>query len=240
MRKKIQLGVNIDHVATLRQARGGVNPEPLHAAREAEKGGADGITVHLREDRRHIQDHDIYALKKSCRVPLNLEMALSPEIVRIALRLRPQKVCFVPEKRKELTTEGGLDAYAKRILLKKLVPKFRKKGIEVSLFIDPLWQQIRTAAWVGAPAIEIHTGAYANAQGAKQKKELNRLRAAAKEAHKLGLKVHAGHGLDYENVKSVARIPEIVELNIGHSIISQAMQVGVRQAVKQMKRLMRR
>ncbi|MBI4115470.1 MAG: pyridoxine 5'-phosphate synthase [Candidatus Omnitrophica bacterium] len=234
-----KLGVNIDHVATLRQARGGGRPSPLEAALEAQKGGADGITVHLREDRRHIQDHDLWQLKKKIRVPLNLEMALHPEIVRIAMRLLPEKACIVPEKRREVTTEGGLDAFQKRKVLKRVVPSLQRKGIEVSLFIDPEIRQVRTAKEVGAKAIELHTGTYANAKGEKRKKELLRLRKSAIEAHKLGLKVHAGHGLDYENVLPIAKIPYMKELNIGHSIVACAVSVGIRKAVQEMRKKMR-
>ena len=235
----IKLGVNIDHVATLRQARRGSVPKPVRAALEAQKGGADGITIHLREDRRHIQDSDLIEIKKAIRVPLNLEMALVPEMVKIALKRRPEKICLVPEKRQELTTEGGLDALSKEYMLRRVLPQMRKKGIEVSLFIDPDPKQIQTAARVGSYAIEIHTGTYANAKGTKQKRELRRIKKAAQLASQLGLKVHAGHGLDYQNTKAVARIPEIIELNIGHSIVAHAVFVGIRKAVQQMKQLMR-
>lgn len=231
----IKLGVNIDHVATLRQARGGGAPDPLEAAREAQKGGADGITVHLREDRRHIQDHDLRRLKRGVRLPLNLEMALHPEIVKIALRLRPQKVCVVPEKRRELTTEGGLDLFPKKSLLKRVIPSFTRKGIEVSLFIDPEIGQVRIAREVGAKAVEFHTGSYANAAKARRRMELSRLKRAALEAHRLGLKVHAGHGLDYENIGAVTKLPYIREVNIGHSIVSRSVFVGMEKAVKEMK-----
>lgn len=230
----IKLGVNVDHVATLREARGGKVPDPVEAALEAEKGGADGITVHLREDRRHIQDSDLWKLKRTLRKPLNLEMALHPEIVKIALKLHPEKCCLVPEKRQELTTEGGLDAAEKKDTLKKVVPRLRKKGIEVSLFIDPEIRQVRTASEVGADTVELHTGTYANAGRRRKVRELARLRRAAIEAHRLGLKVNVGHGLDYENVRSVARLPHICEANIGHSIVSRAVFVGMREAVREM------
>ena len=233
----MRLGVNIDHVATLRQARGGKVPDPLQAAREAERGGADGITVHLREDRRHIQDHDLWRLKRKIRSPLNLEMALHPEIVKMALRLRPEKVCLVPEKRRELTTEGGLDAFQKKSILRRVVPRLAKKGIEVSLFVDPEIRQVRVAKEVGARAVEFHTGSYANAGGARKQIELNRLRMAAVEAHRLGLKIHAGHGLDYKNIRAIARLPHLDEVNIGHSIISRAVFVGFQRAVHEMKKL---
>lgn len=233
-----ELGVNIDHVATLRQARGGKVPSPRLAALEAQKGGADGgITLHLREDRRHIQDFDLWEIKKVCRIPLNLEMALHPEIIRIALRLRPEKVCIVPERRREVTTEGGLDAVRYEKILKRMIPKFRQKKIQVSLFIAPSPKQIKTAARAGADAIEIHTGSYANARGRKRAGELKKIREGAKLAESLGLRVHAGHGLDYENVRAICRIPQIQELNIGHSIVSRAVFTGMRQAVREMKRL---
>jgi pyridoxine 5-phosphate synthase len=232
-----KLGVNVDHVATLREARGGCVPSPCLAALEAEKGGADGITIHLREDRRHIQDEDLDEIKKAVRVPLNLEMALVPEIVAIALRLSPEKVCIVPEKRQELTTEGGLDVCSKETVLKRVIPKFRRKGIEVSLFIGPSVEQVKAAWRVQADAIEIHTGTYANAKGRQKTEALQRVLRAAQETASIGLKAHAGHGLDYENVKAIARIPEIKELNIGHSIVSRAIFVGMNQAVREMKKI---
>lgn len=232
----VKLGVNIDHVATLRQARGGGGPDPLEAAREAERGGADGITVHLREDRRHIQDSDLRRLKHTVRRPLNLEMALHPEIVKIALRLRPEKVCVVPERRREVTTEGGLDAVKKRGALQQVIPRLRARGIEVSLFIDPEIQQVRSARALGADAVELHTGAFARAGPRKKQAELARLRRAALEAHRLGLKVNAGHGLDYENTPAVAKLPYIEELNIGHAIVARAVFVGIGRAVQEMKK----
>lgn len=236
----LKLGVNIDHVATLRQARGGTEPQPMIAAHEAIHGGADSITIHLREDRRHIQDHDLKSIQKSIRVPLNLEMAFVPEMTRIALRQRPEKVCLVPERRQEVTTEGGLNACAIERALQKALSQFRRRNIQVSLFVDPDPKQILTAAHVQAAAVEIHTGAYAHAKGAKRKKELLRIRQAARLAATLGLQVHAGHGLDYKNVQAIVKIPEISELNIGHAIVSRAVVTGMRQAVKDMKRLMRR
>lgn len=236
----LKLGVNIDHVATLRQARGGMNPVPVLAALEAASGGADGITIHLREDRRHIQDRDLDEIKRRIPIPLNLEMALHPEIIRIALRLRPEKVCIVPEKRRELTTEGGLDVLAHEAKLKRLIPQFRKKKIEVSLFIDPSPEQIKAAFRVMADAVEIHTGCYANASGAGRRRELRRVRDMAVLGTRLGLKVHAGHGLDYENVRPIVRIREIRELNIGHAIVSRAVFTGMRRAVREMKLLMKR
>lgn len=234
-RKPLLLGVNIDHVATLRQARRGRVPDPVQAVREAIQGGADGITIHLREDRRHIQDHDLPAIQRVSRVPVNLEMALHPDILRIALRQRPQKACIVPERRQELTTEGGLDVERYRSALKRTIPKLKARGIEVSLFIDPSERSIKTSAALGADAVEIHTGSYANATGRQRRRELERIRRGAWLAARLGLKVHAGHGLDYLNVKAMARIPEIEELNIGHSIVARAVFTGLREAVRQMK-----
>ena len=232
----IRLGVNIDHVATVREARKGTVPNLVKAALEAVKGGAEGITVHLREDRRHIQDGDVSQLLKILTQPLNLEMSLAPEIVKIALKLRPEKVCLVPEKRQELTTEGGLDAVEKMKVLARIVPRLRSRGIEASLFIDPDIRQVRAAKAVGAGTIELHTGSYANAKGPKKRRELARLRRAAIEAHRLGLKINVGHGLDYENIRPVAGIPYISEANIGHSIVSRSLFVGMRQAVREMKR----
>ena len=232
-----KLGVNIDHVATLRQARGGIEPSVLEAALESENGGADSITVHLREDRRHIQDKDVLELLKKIYVPLNLEMSLAPEIVKIALKTRPEKVCLVPEKRQELTTEGGLDLISKRDQLGRAVEALTKKKIKVSLFIDPLAKQILEAARVGAYAIEIHTGSYANARAGKREKELARIQIAAQLGAKLGLKIHAGHGLNYENIFPLLEIPEILEFNIGHSIVSRAVFVGLSKAVSEMKKI---
>lgn len=233
----MKLGVNIDHVATLRQARKGTVPSPKQAAIEAQKAGADGITIHLREDRRHIQDHDLTEVQKAVCIPINLEMALVPSIIKIALKHCPEKVCIVPERRKEITTEGGLDACAKESVLRRVIPQMRKKGIEVSLFIDPQIKQIETAVRVKADAIEIHTGTYAHARGAKKKTELERIRKMAAYAAKKGLKVNAGHGLDYDNVKAIAKILHLDELNIGHSIVSRAVFSGMKQAVQEMKRL---
>ena len=232
-----KLGVNIDHVATLREARGGRVPSPKEAALAAVRGGADGITVHLREDRRHIQDRDLWELKRNLGRPLNLEMSIEPGIVRIACRLRPEKACLVPEKRREVTTEGGLDIVQKKPAVKRAVSRLMAKKIEVSLFIDPDLRQVRASKEAGAHAVELHTGAYANAKGRRKNSELNRLRRAALAAHRLGLKVHAGHGLDYQNVRPVARLPYVKELNIGHSIVSRAVFVGMRNAVREMKRL---
>lgn len=234
-----KLGVNIDHIATLRQARRETFPSVSAAALEAQKGGADSITIHLREDRRHIQDADLPSVQKTVSIPINLEMALSLDIVRIALKYAPEKICIVPERRQELTTEGGLNAIAARKQLFKFIPLFHKKKIQVSLFIDPDLEQVQTSFEVGADAIEIHTGTYARARGAERKKELERIRKAAFYANTLGLAVHAGHGLDYGNTKPIARIPYMAELNIGFSIIADAVFSGLRSSVRRMKILAR-
>ena len=232
-----KLGVNIDHVATLRQARLAAEPSVLEAALDAEQGGADSITVHLREDRRHIQDADVFELAEKIYVPLNLEMSVSPEILKIALKVGPEKACLVPEKRQELTTEGGLNLFSKRKQLADTVEALTGKKVEVSIFIDPIEKQVREAARLGADAIEIHTGSYANARGPQKEKELCRIRKAACLGHGLGLKIHAGHGLNYENIFPLLEVPEILEFNIGHSIISRAVFVGIARAVQEMKKI---
>jgi len=234
----IALGVNIDHVATLRQARRAHEPDPVHAALIAEQSGADSITLHLREDRRHIQDRDVRALKGLLQTHMNLEMAVTDEMLTIAEEVRPADCCLVPEKRTELTTEGGLDVAAQAARIKAAAARLAVAGIRVSLFIDPESAQIEAAARSGAPVVELHTGAYAGAAGAARATELARLAAAARLAAKLGLTVHAGHGLDYHNVQPVAVIPEIVELNIGHAIIARAVFTGLPEAVRSMKALM--
>ena len=236
----IRLGVNVDHVATVRQARRAEVPDPVAAALLAEKAGADGITVHLREDRRHIQERDVERLREQAATKINLEMAVTPAMVAYAEKIRPHDACFVPEKREELTTEGGLDVVAHKIKVKDAVKKLQDRGIHVSLFIDPAQTQIETAKEVGADAIEIHTGAYCNVAMAARQRELAAIADAAALARRLGLEVHAGHGLDYENVLPIAKIPEIVELNIGHSIIARAVIVGIEQAVREMKELLNR
>ena len=236
----IRLGVNVDHVATVRQARRAEVPDPVAAALLAEKAGADGITVHLREDRRHIQESDVERLREQAATKINLEMAVTPAMVAYAEKIRPHDACFVPEKREELTTEGGLDVVAHKIKVKDAVKKLQDRGIHVSLFIDPAQAQIETAKEVGADAIEIHTGAYCNVATAARQRELAAIADAAALARRLGLEVHAGHGLDYENVLPIAKIPEIVELNIGHSIIARAVIVGISQAVTEMKDLLNR
>ena len=234
----IALGVNIDHVATLRQARRGRYPDPVHAALAAELAGADSITLHLREDRRHIQIQDVRACKDLIKTRMNLEMAVTDEMLEIARVVRPADCCLVPERRAEITTEGGLDCAAQVQRLKEATTMLTGQGIRVSLFIDPTARQVEAADQIGAPAIELHTGAYAEAAGARQAQELERLRAAARQATALGLTVHAGHGLNYHNVGPVAAIAEIVELNIGHAIIARALFDGLAQAVRDMKSLM--
>ena len=234
----IRLGVNVDHVATVRQARGIDIPDPVEAALLAEQAGADGITVHLREDRRHIQERDVRLLRERAKIKVNLEMAVTPAMVAIAESLRPHDACFVPEKREELTTEGGLDVVAHKAKVKDAVERLQARGIHVSLFIDPVKGQIEAAKEIGAHAIEIHTGAYCNATGVAGEKELEAIVDAALLARRMGLEVHGGHGLNYENVLPVTTIPEIVELNIGHSIIARAVLVGISQAVREMKELL--
>jgi len=232
----LRLGVNIDHVATLRQARGGREPDPVWAAVQAELGGADGITVHLREDRRHIQDRDVHILRDTVQVRLNLELALDPEIIALALKLRPGQVTFVPERRTELTTEGGLDVAAERTRVGDALARCRDAGLDVALFIDPNARQVEAAVQLGATAIELHTGRYADALVPEDRtRELAALQAAASLAVTSGLELHAGHGLNYQNVAPVARLDKMEELNIGHSIISRAVFVGLKQAVYEMK-----
>jgi pyridoxine 5-phosphate synthase len=237
----IRLGVNIDHVATIRQARGTVYPDILAAAREAEAGGADGITVHLREDRRHIQDADVRTLRQAISTRMNLEMAATLEMVEIACSLAPEACCIVPEKRNELTTEGGLDAAANRVHLAPVCETLAAGGIEVSLFIDPEAAQIQAAIDLGAPVVELHTGRYAEAQSDDdRRRELEVIINAVAQARTGGLCVNAGHGLHYENVRDIAAIGELNELNIGHSIVARAVFTGLRQAVAEMKELMLR
>ncbi len=234
----MRLGVNIDHVATLRQARGGLEPEPVFAALIAETSGADAIVAHLREDRRHIKDADLFLLKGVVRSRLNLEMSIAPEIVAIACKIKPDQATLVPEKRKELTTEGGLDVALNQARVRQAIEKLKKAGIEVSLFIDPVKRQISAARSAGAQMIELHTGSYANAKSpAEEKKLLKELEEAAAFARKLKLHVFAGHGLNYNNAAAVARIKGIEELNIGHSIISRAVFAGLGRAVSEMKEL---
>ncbi|MEA2081435.1 MAG: pyridoxine 5'-phosphate synthase [Elusimicrobiota bacterium] len=233
------LGVNVDHVAAIRQSRFTVYPDPLKAALICEKAGACGITIHLREDRRHIQEKDCVRIKKNIKTKLNLEMALSPEITNFALKLKPDDVCIVPEKRQELTTEGGLDIFKNKKRLLQTIPLFKKRGIRVSLFIEPSEKTIALSKELGANAVELHTGAYANLRGSAQKKELFRIKKAAAFALKTGLLLNAGHGLDYENTPPIARIKGMNELNIGHSIIAYSVFAGLEKAVRDMKKLMR-
>jgi pyridoxine 5-phosphate synthase len=233
-----RLGVNIDHVATLRQARGGTEPDPIAAAVLVECAGADGIVIHLREDRRHIQDKDLRLLRQILQTKLDLELAPTQEMVKIALEVKPDLVTFVPERRQELTTEGGLDVAGKREDLRALTAMLHDAGIGVSLFIEPDTDQIKSAHKIGSDYIEIHTGRYANAKRLKeQETEYEAVVHAAKLAFKLGLGVNAGHGLNYKNVRRLVQIPEIVEYNIGHSIISRAVVVGLARAVREMKDL---
>jgi pyridoxine 5-phosphate synthase len=235
----VLLGVNVDHVATLRQARGGREPDPVAAALVAERAGADAITVHLREDRRHIQDHDLPRLAAVLRTRINLELAVAPEVIDIAVGLRPADCCLVPERRQEVTTEGGLDVAGQADVVRAACARLAAAGCRVALFIDPDPRQVAAARAVGAPVVELHTGAYAAAAGTTAAAaELARLAAAAAQAAGLGLEVHAGHGLDYANVQPVARIPAIVELNIGHAIIARAVTDGLGPAVAAMKSLL--
>ncbi|QYJ83438.1 pyridoxine 5'-phosphate synthase [Shewanella rhizosphaerae] len=236
---RIHLGVNIDHIATLRQARGTSYPDPVHAAAVAEHAGAEGITVHLREDRRHICDRDIYLLAKTIKTRMNFEMAVTDEMLDIACEVKPAYVCLVPEKREELTTEGGLDVAGQQEKIRAAVERLTALGIKVSLFIDADPVQIDATVAVGAPVIELHTGCYADAEtDAEQAKELARITEMATYAHGKGLVVNAGHGLHYHNVKPIAAIPELYELNIGHAIIARAAIDGLDKAVRDMKQLM--
>lgn len=236
----MKLGVNIDHVATLRQARGTAYPSPLEAAALCEQGGADGITIHLREDRRHIQDADLFALRKALKIPLNLEMANSPEIVAIAVATIPDEVCLVPERRQELTTEGGLDAAGQFAALKPSIAKLKAAGIFVSLFIEPSVQQLDAAVALGAPVVELHTGKYCDLSGAARAVELQRLATAAEHGHRIGLQINAGHGLNYDNLSAFLKaVPHLHTLNIGHSIVARAVMVGMEQAVREMKALLK-
>ncbi len=229
----MKLGVNIDHVATLRQARGTRYPDPLDAARLCARAGAHGITVHLREDRRHIQDCDVERLAAERVLPLNLEMANSADILAIALRLKPDEVCLVPERRQELTTEGGLDAAGRRAALAPTVRALRDAGIAASLFIAPEPRQIEASAELGAPFIELHTGAYCETRGAAADDELARLVAGARLAHRAGLRVNAGHGINCDNLPGILRIPHLHALNVGHSIVARAVFVGLPSAVSE-------
>ncbi|OJU32122.1 MAG: pyridoxine 5'-phosphate synthase [Alphaproteobacteria bacterium 65-37] len=234
----LRLGVNIDHVATVRNARGGHLPDPLRAARLAEAAGADGITAHLREDRRHIVDTDIEGLMRELKVPLNFEMAATQEMVDIALRHRPHAACIVPEKREERTTEGGLDAAGQHNHLKPMVARLRDAGIRVSLFIEADPRQLEAAVTLGAPVVELHTGRYCEIEGTAKQAELERIVRAAALCGKLGLECHAGHGLSYSDVGPIAAIPEVRELNIGHFLVGEAIFIGLEPAIREMRRIM--
>jgi pyridoxine 5-phosphate synthase len=236
--QRLKLGVNVDHVATLRQARGTDYPSPVEAARCCANAGADGITIHLREDRRHIQDYDVRDMRSWGGLPLNLEMANVPEIVEIALNVHPDEVCLVPERRQELTTEGGLDAAGQREELREPIARMAEAGIAVSLFIAADEDQIRAAKDLGAPVIELHTGTYCDAPTEQQAAELERLVAGAKLAHSLGIQVNAGHGINLDNIQGILEIPWLDTLNIGHSIVARAVYVGMEQAVREMQQAM--
>ncbi len=230
----LRLGVNIDHVATIRNARGGAHPDPLAAAQVAVNAGADGITLHLREDRRHIRDDDVARIRAAIKAPINLEMAATDEMLAIALKTMPNACCIVPERRQEVTTEGGLDVAGQRSVLAPIVEALRERGIKVSMFIDPSPAQVEASALIGATTVELHTGAYAEDKPG----EIDRLRGAARMARSLKLECHAGHGLTYDNVELVAAIPEVVELNIGHFLIGQAVFDGLPSVVRAMKEIM--
>ena len=234
----IRLGVNVDHVATVRQARRVDVPDPVEAALLAETAGADGITVHLREDRRHIQERDVRILRQRLHTKLNLEMAVTPAMLAFAEKVRPDDACFVPEKREELTTEGGLDVVSHRQKIREGTQRLQSLAVRVSLFVDPETAQIEASRDAGAHAVEIHTGAYCNALSLEREKQLQTIIEASKLAQSLGLEVHGGHGLNYDNVLAIAQIPEMAELNIGHSIIARAIIVGIEQAVREMKDLL--
>lgn len=233
----IRLFVNVDHVATIREARKTVEPDPLKAAQLAERAGAEGITVHLREDRRHIQDHDVFQIKAGIQTPLNLEMAAVDEMIQIALRLKPYQVSLVPEKRQEITTEGGLDVISLKESLSKSLKLITKNGIKFSLFVDPDTAQIDASHQIGADSVEINTGLYSELEDSDALQgELAKIQAAARHARKLGLRVFAGHGLNNQNVVAIAAIPEIEELNIGHNLVAQSVYCGMEEAVKEMKK----
>jgi len=235
---RLRLGVNIDHVATIRNARGGKFPDPVRAAKLAAEAGADGITAHLREDRRHISDDDIDRLSREIELPLNLEMAATDEMLEIALRHRPHAACIVPEKREERTTEGGIDAASQQNRLAPIVRALSQANVRVSLFIEADPMQLKAAKALGAPVVELHTGAYCDASGAEQERHLRAIREGARYGASLGLEIHAGHGLTYDNVKPVAAIPEIIELNIGHFLIGEAIFVGLTESIRRMRQLM--
>jgi len=236
----IELGVNVDHVATVREARRTYEPDPVFAAYLAELAGADQITIHLREDRRHIKERDLQILRRTVTTRLNLEMAVNEEIIRIALSVKPDQVTLVPERREEITTEGGLDVVGGKERIAEAVARLHEAGIKVALFIDPEEEQVRASAEVGADGVELHTGEYANAKSeTERQQQLERLNKAAETAHQLGLKVAAGHGLTYTNIHPIKKIPHLAEVNIGHTIVSRSIYVGFYEAVRQMKELLR-
>lgn len=241
MKKKIRLGVNVDHVATLRQVRGGTTsyPSVLDMVKRSVKGGAEQITIHLREDRRHIQLHDLKTLSKSCPVALNLEMAATPQMVSFAKKYRPDWVCFVPEKRAELTTEGGLDVKKGFKKMLPMVEKLQRIGIEISMFIEPSIAQVEASYELGADAVEFHTGKWVHLKGPQKTKEWKRLVEAAEWAHYLGLNVHAGHGLDYEHSKLINKLPHLQEVNIGHSLVCYALEEGLEASVRKMRKILK-
>ena len=235
---KIRLGVNIDHIATIRNARGGSHPDPIDGAILAQKNGADGITIHLREDRRHIRDEDLLRLKKHIKLPINLEMAATEEMLKIAIKTKPNAVCIVPEKRQEITTEGGLDLIKNQQNLAKIIKKIRQHKIRVSLFIDADFKQIDIAKKLQADIIEIHTGEFCNLVGVEQNREFQKIKKCVEYASGLGLECHAGHGLNYQTAKKIAKIPQIYELNIGHFIIGEAIFAGLDKVIKKMKKIL--
>ncbi len=235
---RLRLGVNVDHVATLRQARGTTYPSPLEAARLCLQAGADGITIHLREDRRHIQEHDLRELRAEPGVRLNLELALNPGVLAIALEVRPGEVCFVPERREERTTEGGLDAAAQEAQLRPAVEAFAARGVAVSLFIEADARQLECAARLKVPYVELHTGRFADLEGGARRAELEKLMAGARLGHRLGLRVNAGHGLNLENLPDLLEVPHLDTLNIGHSLVARAVMVGMVRAVEEMREAM--
>jgi pyridoxine 5-phosphate synthase len=240
-KNKIRLGVNIDHAATLRQVRGGttVYPDILNITNLAIKGGAEQITIHLREDRRHIQEHDVALLAEQCTVPLNLEMASTDAMVRLARKYKPDWACFVPEKREELTTEGGLNVEKNQKSIGVHVEKLQHIGIEISMFIEPSLKQVQASFDVGADAVEFHTGKWVHLKGDKKRKEWNRLKEAAELAHSLGLSVHAGHGLDFHTTKEITALPHLAEVNIGHSILCYSLEYGIEKSVRMMKQCLK-
>ena len=235
-KNKIRLGVNIDHVATIRNARGGSHPDPVDAAILAQKSGAHGITIHLREDRRHIRDEDLVRLRKEINLPINLEMAATEEMLKIALKTKPNAVCIVPEKRQEVTTEGGLDVIKNEKILAEMIKKIRAKKIRVSLFVDANELQIKASKKIGADIVELHTGEFCHAKGKKRAAEFKKLKTCAALCEELGLECHAGHGLNFETAKIIAKIPQIAELNIGHFLIGEAVFEGLASVIKKMKK----